>query len=162
MIDPLDRPVREHMARVLSALGPNTSLAAAGKLLADQHLSGAPVVDDQGKLLGVISRADLVEASASATVGVARYHVLHDGKTLTSSAIPGAEGATGVVAERMTRDVLTIGGDAPLRDAVRRMVTREVHRLLVVDGERLVGLVSTMDVLRALVPDRPPEADQGF
>jgi CBS domain-containing protein len=159
MIDPLDRPVREHMARVLSALGPNTSLAAAGKLLADQHLSGAPVVDDQGKLLGVISRADLVEASASATVGVARYHVLHDGKTLTSSAIPGA---TGVVAERMTRDVLTIGGDAPLRDAVRRMVTREVHRLLVVDGERLVGLVSTMDVLRALVPDRPPEADQGF
>lgn len=162
MTDPLDRPVREHMARVLSALTPSTSLAAASKLLADQHLSGAPVVDDHGKLLGVLSKTDLLEPSQSHVAGVARYFVLHEGKPLTASAIPGVDDLHGVVAERMARDVLTVSGDAPLRDAVRAMVTRQVHRLLVVDGERLVGLVSTMDVLRALVPDRPPQEDSGF
>jgi CBS domain-containing protein len=162
MTDLLDGPVREHMSRVLSALTPNTSLAAAGQLFSDQHLSGAPVVDESGRLLGVLSKTDLLAPGASATVGVARYYVLHEGKPLTTAAIPGAEGAAGVVAERMVREVLTIGGEASLREAVRVMVTREVHRLLVVDGERLVGLLSTMDILRALVPDRPARDDQGF
>lgn len=161
-MDPLDSPARDHMTRVLSALSPNTSVAAARQLLAEQHLSGAPVVDEQGRLLGVVTLQDLHRTPADLTPGVARYHVIHEGESLTEAAIPGAAAGGGRVEGVMTRDVLTLPMDALLREAVRVMVTREVHRLLVVEGDRLVGLLSTMDILRALVPDRPASLDQGF
>jgi CBS domain-containing protein len=161
-MDPLDSPARDHMTRVLTALSPNTSVAAARQLLADQHLSGAPVVDEQGRLLGVVTLQDLHRTPADPTPGVARYRVLHEGQPLTEAAIPGASSEGGRVEGVMTRDVLALPTDALLREAVRIMVTREVHRLLVVDGDRLVGLLSTMDILRALVPDRPASPDQGF
>jgi CBS domain-containing protein len=161
-MDPLDSPARDHMTRVLSALSPNTSVAAARQLLADQHLSGAPVVDEQGRLLGVVTLQDLHRTPADLSPGVARYLVLHEGQSLTETTIPGASVEGGRVEGVMTRDVLALPTDALLREAVRVMVTREVHRLLVVEGDRLVGLLSTMDILRALVPDRPASPDQGF
>lgn len=161
MSDPLDGPVQGLMARVLSALSPDTSIAAARKLLIEQHLSGAPVVDTQGHLLGIVSQNDL-QNQPGGPPGIARYYVLLEGQTLTETAIPGAELTGGRVGDVMTRQVLTTTATTSLRDAVRIMVTREVHRLLVVDGEKLVGLLSTMDILRALVPDRPAQPDQGF
>jgi CBS domain-containing protein len=162
MTDLLEQPVHRSMARVLSALSPSTSIPAARKLLAEQHLSGAPVVDSEGRLLGVVSQKDLLADLPSTGPSVARYHVLHDGKMLTETAIPGVEAGGGRVEEVMTREVLTITEETPLREAMRRMVVHEIHRLLVVREGQLVGLVSTMDVLRALVPDRPAAADQGF
>ncbi|MCS6900205.1 MAG: CBS domain-containing protein [Myxococcales bacterium] len=62
----------------------------------------------------------------------------------------------------MTWEALALSSSALLREAVRVMVTREVHRLLVIEGNRLVRLLNTMDILRALVPDRPTSPDQGF
>jgi CBS domain-containing protein len=160
--DPLDRAVRSSMTEVLSALAPDTCVAAAARLFHEQHLSGAPVVDERGHLVGVVSQTDLVDAPRGGVVGVAHYYLVHGGKTLTSSIIPGAEAASGVVGDCMRRDVQTVSPGSPLRDAVRVMVTHEIHRVLVVDAGRLVGLVSTMDVLRALMADRPEPDDQGF
>lgn len=160
--DPLDRTVQSCMTRVLSALSPDTSIAAAARLLHDQHLSGAPVVDEAGRLHGVVSQTDLAGPPRGGAAGVARYFVVHEGKTLASTAIPGVLPSEGVVSDVMQRNVQTVSAGSSLRDAVRLMVTREIHRVLVVEEGRLVGLVSTMDVLRALVPDRPPQDDQGF
>ncbi len=150
------------MTRVLSALAPDTSIAAAAQLFHDQHLSGAPVIDEAGHLVGVVSQTDLASAPRRGATGAARFYVVHGGRTLTSSVIPGVEPSPGVVGDVMQREVRTVAPNSSLRDAVLLMVTHEIHRVLVVDGGRLVGLVSTMDVLRELVSDRPPPDDQGF
>lgn len=107
------------MARVLSVLSPSTSIPAARKLLAEQHLSGAPVVDSEGRLLGVVSQKDLLKDLPETGPSVARYHVLHDGKMLTETAIPGVEAGGGRIEEVMTREVLTITEETPLREAMR-------------------------------------------
>jgi CBS domain-containing protein len=161
-VDPLDRAVHSSMTRVLSALSSNTSVAAASLLLHEQHLSGAPVVDEVGRLLGVVSLTDLVNAPRSGAIGVARYYLLHEGRLLTSNDVPGVEPSAGVVGDIMRREVQSVSSSSPLREAARLMVVHETHRVLVVDAGRLVGLISTMDVLRALVADRPPADDQGF
>jgi CBS domain-containing protein len=160
--DPLGRAVRRIMTEVLTALSPDTSIGAAAHLLQEQHMSGAPVVDAAGHLLGVVSVGDLADAPRAGVQGRASFYVVHGGQTLTSSVIAGVEPSPGVVADVMRREVRSISPDAPLRDAVRLMVAHDIHRVLVVDGERLLGLISTMDVLRELVSERPPSDDQGF
>jgi CBS domain-containing protein len=61
----------------------------------------------------------------------------------------------------MTRHIVAVAPDTSLRDAVRRMLEDRIHRVLVVEGGHLLGIVSTIDVLRALVPVPVPSGGPG-
>jgi CBS domain-containing protein len=113
--------------------GTDTVISAIG-LLADNHVSGLPVVDEHGRLVGVLSSSDILETLAEHSDPEAREAVFEE--TL--------------IQEIMTPRPQTITPEAELKDAAQRMVYLEVHRLFVEHDGRLVGVVSTTDLVRAL------------
>ncbi len=102
--------------------------------LADAHISAMPVVDGHGRMVGVVSATDVLAAEAEAEDGPAYSELIKN--TL--------------VQDLMTPHALTIGPEADVREAARRMLYAEVHRLFVAEGDRLIGVISTLDIVRAV------------
>lgn len=100
------------------------------------RVSSLPVVDDEGAPIGVVSRTDLI-----------RVGRLEAGRRPKSALLTLPEKR---VDEVMTRTVSTVASDASVREAATQMVERRYHRVYVVDGKRLVGVLSTKDVMLAL------------
>jgi CBS domain-containing protein len=112
---------------------PTTPVKQVARLLADHRLSALPVVDGRGRVLGVVSQADLL--------GDGRP--LADGQPVTARAV-------------MTSPAVTVDPQATVTEAARRMQAAGMKRLPVVAGSgRLVGIVSRADLLRPLT--RPDE-----
>ena len=113
-------------------IGADEPAQAAEQMMAERRVSGLPVVDRSGHLVGVVSQTDIVRAHAA-------------GQSL--SAWPGL-----AVRHLMTAPALTIRIDESLVDAARRMEERHVHRLVVVaaDGETPIGVISTLDLVGSL------------
>ena len=102
--------------------------------LADAHISGLPVVDKVGRILGVVSATDVLTAEAEA-------ETLTMGRDLMEETS---------VREIMTPRPYTVAPDEDVREAARQMLYAEVHRLFVAEGDRLVGVISTTDIVRAV------------
>ena len=122
---------REIMTTQLVTLQPRMTVAEAIKTLLRHSISGAPVVDEDGTLLGVLSEFDCLRAIANE-----QFHEDHD--------------EDGHVEDLMTRGGQTIGPDADLFQVAQTFVSLRVRRLPVLEGDRLLGQVSRRDVLRAL------------
>jgi CBS domain-containing protein len=120
---------RDYMTSAVVTLGPDMNLLEAVQILLDRHISGAPVLDSTGNLVGILSEKDCLRAALSAA-----YH--------------GDLG--GLVADCMQREVATVADDAPIFDVARKFIDGHFRRYPVVHGHRLVGQISRRDVLRAL------------
>lgn len=142
--------VRDAMTRTVYAVGPRTSLETAARLLAMKRITGLPVIDDDAHLIGVITQTDLVDPDRgrSSELGLSHYYRVTHGKTEALGDDSVAD--QGIVADLMTPFTVATTPDAPLLDAVRLMVSDRIHRLFVRDGGRLAGVLSSMDVLRAI------------
>lgn len=121
--------VRDHMATRLVVLDPDMEIARAAHLLVRNDISGAPVVDATGRLVGILTERDCMRA-----VVQAGYY-----------GTPGA-----LVRDLMTPDPETVGPDDNIFDLARRFIDSKYRRYPVLDGDRLVGLISRRDVMRAL------------
>lgn len=124
---------RDIMTRSLVTLKPDQPALEAARTLLKHKISGAPVVDDAGKLLGLLSEYDCLRAVASA-----EYEFdAHD--------------AVETVSELMTSACHTVGPDLELFGLAHEFVRLRVRRFPVVEGERLIGQVSRRDALAAAV-----------
>lgn len=136
------------MASDVISVRPETTLRDAARLMVEKGISGLPVTDDDGQLVGVISEADFLrkEVDRGDMMGRGLLGVLFDRESL-------AEAET--VGEVMADNVFTISPDASLVEAARTMTTHGVKRLPVVTREgKLVGVVSRRDVVAAFTrPD---------
>jgi CBS domain-containing protein len=126
--------VADVMQTDLRTIRGTDTVGEAVALLAESHVSGVPVIDDHGRLVGVLSNSDILEVLAEHSEPEAREAVFDET----------------VVQEVMTPRPQTITPDADVRDAAQRMLYLEVHRLFVEHDGRLVGVVSTTDLVRAL------------
>ncbi len=101
----------------------------------EQHgVSGLPLVDAAGKIAGVITRTDLLQAG--------EFRWVEGAVTAHLPAAPAKAHATSQL------EAVELG--TPLHECARRMVKGHIHRLYVLDGERLVGVVSTLEMMRAV------------
>ena len=130
--------VAELMQKDVKVVRPDVSVADVIASLADAHVSGVPVVDRHGQMLGVISSTDVLTQEAEAQDTDARTTLLES--TLAQ--------------DIMTPHPLTIDPDADVREAAREMLYAEVHRLFVVQHGRLIGVISTSDIVRAVATGR--------
>jgi CBS domain-containing protein len=126
-------------------------------LLTDKGFSAAPVIDDAGRPIGVLSRSDLLihdrEKSdyLPPSPGYFYEQELHtrDGKPLEGFQVENVDPTT--VRELMTPAVFAVRPDTPAAKVVQDMIGLHVHRLFVVDDDGiLIGVISTMDVLKRL------------
>ncbi len=128
------------------------------RVLADARISGVPVLDEEGQMLGVLSTKDLVRRhaeDAEIPEDLGFQDTVLDADDTEPVAYRRSERGVLCAGDVMTTEVASIGPDATLVEVAQAMVNREVHRLMVVDRGRLVGIVSTMDVLRPVAGLQP-------
>ena len=120
------------------------------KVFQEAGISGAPVVDERGSVLGVVSQTDLVMARRESSVGVPLYHREIDGAA-EALGIHFEECDQTLAEQIMTPGAISFSEDTPVEKLAGTMLERHIHRVLIIRDNRLVGIVTTMDLLRALV-----------
>ncbi|MGH7349111.1 MAG: CBS domain-containing protein [Candidatus Rokuibacteriota bacterium] len=133
---------REAMTPAPLTVTPRTSVAAALRLSRDNRIRQLPVVE-RGLIVGVVRQEGLLALTPSEATTLSR-HELHDALDR-------------LTVERAVEPALTLPAATPLAEAARRLLQEGAHEALVVEAERLVGILTHSDLLRALVVT-PPEA----
>lgn len=144
--------VADVMTRDPITVRPETSLNEAIKILAERRISGLPVVDETGKLAGVISETDLMWQETGVTppayIMILDSVIYLENPAKYERDLHKALGQT--VGEVMTKkDLVTVAEDYPLRQAAQLMYERKVHRLLVINAVgQLIGVLTRGDIVR--------------
>jgi CBS domain-containing protein len=131
-------------------------LSEVERLLVENRISGMPVVDEAGHVVGVVSVKDLIERyaedpDARPRRGHGYYHLSledMDDEDFEAFTLPdeGEETAESL----MTADIFAVAADASLQQVAAAMTDNGVHRLLVQDGDKFVGIITTLEVLGAV------------
>ena len=154
-LDLRDRTVRTVMAVHVVAVNPRDPVSEALKLFVEHGVSALPVVDGHDRCVGVLSATDLLELAeelGSELEALGATEGLDHELLLEKIEHTGFTDQT--VQELMTPTAVEIDPDESLVAAARAMVKNRVHHLAVTrNGHRLVGIVSTMDVLKALADE---------
>ncbi|MGD2136184.1 MAG: CBS domain-containing protein [Gemmatimonadales bacterium] len=126
--------VAELMVTDLTVVNEDITMAEAVLQLADARVHGAPVVDRRGRIVGVLSSSDILQATAEGTGSA-------EGEEVFSQTL---------VRDIMTTPPRTVRADDDVRTAAQRMLDLDVHRLFVEDGGELIGVIAQSDIVRAV------------
>ncbi|MEI5007644.1 CBS domain-containing protein [Streptomyces sp. PmtA] len=145
------RTVGEVMTSEVVRAHPDTSCKELARLLTSHHISGLPVVDDDDKVMGVVSRTDLTRRQAApGRTGSGRDHVPGALRRI-ARARPTATPAL-TAGGLMSSPAVTVHPEQRVVDAARIMERRHIDRLPVVDEEdRLIGITTRRDLLRVFL-----------
>jgi predicted transcriptional regulator len=154
----MKRVTKDIMNPTVVTVTSSMDLREAAKVLVEEGITGAPVVDELGNLVGVLSQTDLVEYEATTereiTVEAPFYRRPYDEaldprRGFQIEALP-----ADTVKDVMTPFVMTIEEKTPIREVAARMAKFSVHRLIVVDADGGIrGIVTSLDVLRWLAKE---------
>jgi CBS domain-containing protein len=132
---------------------PEMAATVALRLLSERSVTALPVVTGDGRLVGIVSEADLLRASVADSDAAGARTASGPSRALALDRRP-------TVADLMLRRLVTVAPDQELTDAVGTMLENHVHSVPVVFGSRVVGVLSRSDVVRALASnDRRIVAD---
>ncbi len=129
--------VRERMTPNPVTVQPDTSFDDALRLLKEKKIRHLPVVDAQGKLVGIVVEKDLLYAAPSPATTLSAFEIPY-----LLARLP--------VRQLMTKQVLSVDEDCPLEEAARIMVDNKIGSLPVLRGGRLVGIITETDIFRVM------------
>jgi CBS domain-containing protein len=131
-----EEPVVAYMTRDLEIAHVDTPVDQIARTMHMRDISGVPILDDRGRLVGVVTRTDLI-----------RLGLLQTGRRPTRCAItlPGQRAS-----EVMTLAPVEVRSAISLRHAARLMVDHEIHRVFVIEGDQLAGVISAVDLAAAV------------
>lgn len=144
--------VKDIMIKNVTTLSPNMFVKDAAKRLSELEISGLPVVDENGKLVGMFTEKDILKAILPSYIEKVGKFVYEDDtkgikkklETLSNTKIK----------EIMRKEVVTINEDASCSEAARIVLTQKVRRIPVIDKEnRVLGIVARCDILRVLMEE---------
>jgi CBS domain-containing protein len=146
--------VREIMDPDPPTVSPETDATTVIRTLRDNEVHGVPVVDGDGRCVGIVTEADLVIASDEGDLHLPHYLELFGGVVFIEPLRRFEDRLRKAFASKasdlMTPDPLTVSPDTPVREAAHKIVETGHNRLPVVEDGQLVGMVSRVDVLGAL------------
>ena len=108
------------MTKDVITVSPTVTVKKLAKIIIENQISGAPVVDKKGKILGVVSEADIVAKNGKAVTAI------------------------------MSKNLITVTEETPVEEIASLMTTHRVKRLPVMRGDKLVGIVSRADIVGAI------------
>lgn len=152
----MNKTAADVMQTAILSVSPDDPLHMVQRLFYEEGIHGAPVIDDQGRLRGIITSTDILRAATEA----------HDEEEREGASIEdldpsyGAWGMTPeafaerlrdtVVSDFMTEQVVQVTPDTKVSDVARSLRENQVHRVLVVERDKLCGLVSALDLVALL------------
>lgn len=150
---PGDEPrVKDIMERDVVTIGPDATVHELVVLMGERDVGGVPVVDDDGRLVGIVTEGDLVVEDADLRmphyIQVLGEIVYLGGQKRFEEQLKKMVG--NIVADVMTKNVLTVAPNDPASEAANIMVAKKVNRIPVVEGGNLVGIVARHDIIRML------------
>jgi len=122
---------RDFMQTDVLTVSPEASLLDIHRMFVEEEIHGAPVVDDDGKVLGVITSLDLLRPGAD-----------------------DVESAQLTAADIMTHEIVAVSPNMPVGEVAQTMREQHIHRVLVIEDHELQGVLTTFDLLRAFVRDQ--------
>lgn len=144
---------KDIMTKNVLTTHPETTVAELAKLLASNNIGGAPVVDESGNLLGVVTENDLivqkkkVHIPTVVTILDAVFYLESPEKM--EKEVKKIAGAT--VGDIYSKEPLTVDEETPLDEIATIMAEKSVHTLPVMRGETLIGVIGKRDVIRTLI-----------
>jgi CBS domain-containing protein len=145
--------VREIMTTGLITISPEAEILQAAKVLLGNHINGLPVVDEAGKLVGILCQSDLI--AQQKRIPVPSVFTFMDGVFSTSSAKQIEKQiqkiAAITVAQAMTPDPIFVTPGMSIEVVASLMVDNGFHTIPVLDEEKLVGVVGKEDILKTLI-----------
>jgi CBS domain-containing protein len=144
---------KDIMAREIITISPEARTLDAARILLEKRINGLPVVNADGRLVGILCQSDLV--AQQKRLSLPSFFNLLDGLIPLASAKTWEQeiqriGAN-TVAQAMTADPVTVSPDTSLDEIASLMVDRKLHTLPVVKDGKLVGIVGKEDILRTLL-----------
>jgi acetoin utilization protein AcuB len=130
--------VKERMTRQLIVAHPDLPVSEALNQMRQARIRRMPVVDKHGKLVGIVSDRDLLEASPSSATSLSVWEITYLLGRITVHAV-------------MTKNVITVTEDTPLEDAARLMADSKIGGLPVVRDGALVGIITETDLFKLFV-----------
>jgi len=147
---------KDIMTRDVVTVTPDTDILQAAKRLLENHFNGLPVVDDEGKLLGILCQDDLIVQQKQ--VPLPSVFTLLDGMIPLFSGKQMEKEVEKMVAMKvsgaMTPNPRTVDPETAIEDIATIMVRKNIHTLPVLEKGKLVGVIGKEDVLRTLMPER--------
>jgi CBS domain-containing protein len=137
------------MTRHVVSVTPDTSIGAAAELMLERRISGLPVIEKSGKLVGMISEGDLLRRVEAKTERK-RPRWLELFAANSQLAAEYVKSHASHVADVMTSEVVTVTEETPIGDVAERLETKRIKRVPVVRGGKVVGIVTRSNVLRAV------------
>jgi CBS domain-containing protein len=131
--------VTDIMSQPVITVTPETGIKTAAELLVAHGISALPVVDSTGRLVGIVSEADLIAIEARP-----------DPRSQATPLAPTAGTTPRSVAEVMTRDVVVVSAQSEVAQAARTMLSNDVKRVPVMSGRRVIGIVSRRDLVKVI------------
>jgi CBS-domain-containing membrane protein len=143
---------RDIMTKDVVTVNPQTSIRELAALLLERKISGAPVVDDAGKLLGVVTESDLIfqnkKVHLPTAVAILDAFVFLELPGKMEQEFKKMAGAK--VGDICSQQLFTVTPDTELEELATLMAEKKVHTLPVLDGEQLVGIIGKSDIIRTI------------
>ena len=146
------KTARDIMTKNVVTVRKDQPISDLSQLFIKNHFNGVPVLDDTGKVAGVVTQGDLIEQNKNLHIPtvIALFDAVlfidsekkfeNDVKKLTGS----------IIEDIYQPDAITISMDAELNEITTIMANNDVHTLPVLDGDKLIGIIGKKDVIRAL------------
>jgi CBS domain-containing protein len=138
------------MTREVIAIDPNATVLEAARVMLQHHISGLPVIDKEGKLVGVLSEGDFLRRRETKTERRrSRWLEFLMGPGRMAAEYSHSHGSK--VSEVMTSEVQTVSETAPLEDIVELMERKRIKRVPVLCGGQVVGIITRSNLMHAMV-----------
>lgn len=153
----IEKPVKDIMESNVISVYKNASISELSRILLENNITGVPVVDEDGKLIGMVTDADIITENLEPI-----FPIYFDPLIMSFAYIDNfkkyqkdvKEYLSTRVSEIMTRRVKTVKADTPINDAVRILVKDRINRIPVVDNDnRVIGILARADVLKSMLAD---------
>ena len=148
---------KDVMTRTVVTVSPDHSLRHAARIMLDRGISGVPVVDDDSRLVGIVTEGDLLRRSELTGPGLSSQQP----ETSDEKARAYVKSRSWKVADVMSSDLVPVDEETPVARIAALMSERGIKRVPVMRGRRLVGIVSRADLLRVLIAAKIDDAASG-
>lgn len=144
---------KEIMTKNPITFTPDMPVKEAAKILAEKDIGGAPVLDKDGRLIGIVSESDLIIQDVR--LRFPTYIEIFDGYLYSPISFSRFEEefrkAVGAkIGDVMTVDVITVDEDVTIEDIATLMTEKDIGRIPVMSGDRVVGIITKGDIVRAI------------